>query len=275
MRLAVLADVHANLHALTLVIERLSSQRITRYVCAGDLVGYGPYPNECVAHLRELDALCVAGNHDLMAVGRLSVDSAGRLARRTLLWTQEVLQDTTRDFLLSLPTVAELSSTVVSHGAVGDPTTYVRGADQAADELDRLSRRYATASVLVLGHTHQPFAYARRAGRLTPSPEGTVELPPGDVVLLNPGSVGQPRERAPLVRFMVLDLEAREATFHALALDVQACRRELRRRGLPPAACHRPPSRIRSVRSWIVRRTRAKRLVTRWRAARKGTTPDR
>jgi len=95
-RVGVLSDVHANLHALDAALEFLDTQRLDGYLCAGDLVGYGPFPNECVRRVLDLPVTCVAGNHDLIAIGRLSDERCIPRARDSLRWTRSVLDDDAR-----------------------------------------------------------------------------------------------------------------------------------------------------------------------------------
>jgi predicted phosphodiesterase len=242
-RLGVISDVHANLHALDAVLDFLSTQELDGYLCAGDLVGYGPFPNECAGRVLALPGLCVAGNHDLIALGRLGDERCAPLARASLRWTRTALDDEARAMLAGLPLGAEQHGVVLRHGSVADPTEYVLTADRAQACLDELSGVVPGANVLVLGHTHRPMAVGRRRGLLLHEAAGEVALQAGEPMALNPGAVGQSRGRDPRARVMILDLTERVASFHALDYDVQACRRALRDRGLPEGSCHLPPSR--------------------------------
>jgi predicted phosphodiesterase len=240
MRWGVISDVHANLHALEAVLAALEREGVDRIVCAGDLVGYGPRPNECVARVASLEPAPVvaAGNHDLMAVGRLPTLDLGPLPRQTLEWTWEVLDRDARRYLEGLPETAVTGDGVVAaHGSLDDPAKYVRSETAAGEELNRLADVHPDARVLVLGHTHMPLAVAHD-GALPADRE--VALPDGRC-LLNAGSVGQSRERRPLARTLVLDLERGAARFLAVEYDVRATKRELRDAGLPENACHLPP----------------------------------
>jgi predicted phosphodiesterase len=238
VRYGVLADVHGNLEALRAVLSALEREGVDGFLVAGDLVGYGPYPNECVTAVAELSATCVAGNHDLIALGILSDDRCIELARHSLRWTRQILGTDERAFLAALPRVATAPGGVrVAHGALDDPQEYTTAAGQALAQLDRLDDG---DRALVLGHTHRTLAYTRSAGRLPT--RGATALPPGEAVLLNPGAVGQSRELRVRARFAVLDLEARQARFFAIPYDVGACRSALRRVGLSPRSCHLRPS---------------------------------
>jgi predicted phosphodiesterase len=244
MRYGVISDVHGNLHALEAVLARLEAAGVDRIVCAGDLVGYGPRPNECVARIASLEApaLVVAGNHDLMAVGRLPSDGLGPLPRQTLEWTWGVLDRETREYLEALPaTAATEDGVAAAHGSLEDPAEYVLDAAAARDQLRRLAEHHPEARVLVLGHTHQPLACGPEAEL---EARGEVELDAGaGPWLLNAGSVGQSRERQPLARGLVLDAGAGVAGFVAVDYDVAATKRELRAAGLPERACHLAPGR--------------------------------
>lgn len=248
-RLGVVSDIHANLHALDAALAFLDTQELDGYLCAGDLVGYGPFPNECVRRVLDLPVTCVAGNHDLIALGRLSDDRCIPLARDSLRWTRSVLDDDARARLEALPLSATAHGVALHHGAPGDPQRYIVSDAEAFACLDELG-----APILVLGHTHRPMAVGRRRGSVLRGASGPVPLEPDEPILLNPGAVGQSRSRDPRARVMVLDLAQRVATFHALDYDVAACRQALRERALPPDSCHVPRSRIREVAGALRRR---------------------
>jgi predicted phosphodiesterase len=243
MRYGVIADVHANLQALEAALGFLSRQHVDRYLCAGDLVGYGPQPNECVRRVLELPGSCVAGNHDLIALGQLTDERCSPLAQASLRWTRGALDDDVRALLARLAPGARVGDIALHHGSPSDPREYVLTEAQARACLANLARRDPGATILILGHTHRPLAVADRRGSLLGRAPGTVDLPADEPVVLNPGAVGQSRSRDVRARVMVLDLEARVATFDAVPYDVAACRRALRERGLPPESCHLPRSR--------------------------------
>jgi diadenosine tetraphosphatase ApaH/serine/threonine PP2A family protein phosphatase len=259
MRYGVIADVHANLHALDASLAFLSTQDVGGYLCAGDLVGYGPFPNESVRRVLDLDGACVAGNHDLITLGRLSDERCIPLARDSLRWTRDVLDDDVRALLGALPATARVDGLVLCHAWLDDPQPYVVAEQDAMARLRDLDR----AGVVIAGHTHRPMAVAARTGTLLRGAAGTVRLPPGEPVLVNPGAVGQSRTADPRARVMVLDTEARTAAFHALPYDVAACRDALRERGLPANACHLAPSRWRDAASAVGHRVRRLRAASR------------
>jgi predicted phosphodiesterase len=252
VRYAVLSDVHANLPALRTVLDSLQSERVDGYLVTGDVVGYGAHPNECIELLASLDAVCVAGNHDLIAIGALPPTRAGQLARRTLEWTTSVLSPAGRDYLAALPRSTVVGDALLAHGSTDDPEEYVTTPQRADDLLASAPTR-----LLLLGHTHHTWAHGLRHGTVLRRRTGVVRLDPDDRWLLNSGSVGQSRDQTAAARLALLDVATGRVTFLAVRYDVDACRRALVRAGLPPTTYHLRPSRAR-------RRTRLIRLLRGW-----------
>jgi predicted phosphodiesterase len=247
MRYGVLADVHGNAFALRTALDSLAAAGVDGWLCAGDIVGYGPQPNECVDLLVERDVRCVAGNHELLVLGRLQLDDSGRLARETTPWTRSVLTEDSRRYLAALPATVRLPGLLMAHGSVADARTYVREETQARDQLREMRRLDAGAEVLVLGHTHRQWMFGESSGTV-PIGSAPAPLPTGGV-LLNPGSVGQSREteRVPRARFLLLDLERRHVRFFVEPYDVQAALAALRQHGLPRSCLHVPRGRVRAI----------------------------
>lgn len=236
LRLGLICDVHANLAALEVALRALDRAGVDRIVCGGDLVGYGPQPNECVALLAEREIDSVAGNHDLVALGHDGLERCGPVAAATLAWTREQIDDNTRRHLAGLPRRLEVGPVVVAHGSLDDPWRYLKDPGEAAAELAALPSEWST---LVVGHTHRPLVVGQHAGRLR---RREVAMAPGDRWLVNPGAVGQSRELRPLVRLAVLDSDRARLSRLALSYDHRATRAALEAAGLPPGACHVPPA---------------------------------
>lgn len=247
-RYGVIADVHGNLHALRATLERLTAAGIERLLCLGDVIGYGPHPVECAELVASLEPVAVAGNHEHAALGLLSDERFTASARRSLAWTRETLPPEVRAALARRPLVAEAPGVLLAHGSPDRVDEYVRSETRATQLLDRLRDEHPGAANLLLGHTHEAWAFARGRGTLLRGRPGLVALEPGGTVLLNPGSVGQSRDRRPHARFLVLDLGVGTAEFHSVPYDIEGCRQALRERGLPPEWCHVVPPRRERVR---------------------------
>ena len=240
MRLGLISDVHGNLPALEAVLDALAG--VDRLLCAGDLVGYGPFPDKCVTRVAEAGAVTVAGNHDLIALGRLSTERCVPLARETLEWTRGRLGEDARRALEALPLRADPEDgLVLTHGGLGDPQRYVRSEAEAREQLEGVD----AGATLVLGHTHVPLVVGEDRGELLRGGTGMVDLPAAERHLVNPGAVGQSRSADPRARAAVLDTDAASVELIAVDYDVRATRRALRAAGLPPNACHARPQRFR------------------------------
>ncbi len=265
MRYAVIADVHANLPALEAVIADLRTRATDGVVVLGDIVGYGAFPNECVDVIATAGWPCLAGNHDLMALGALSDARCIPMARQTLAWTRQVIGDDVRTYLASLPPTLSLAGGVVAaHGTLASPEEYLTTADQAIANLSRLPEIAVSSDILLVGHTHRVWACTSQ-GR-TPAVRGDEPVGLGRLpVVVNPGAVGQVRGGRVCARYAILDVEARTAEFRSVAYDVRRERSELARQGLP-AGTYR-------IRRSVIGRLR--RLARTARGGRKGAVEER
>ena len=229
MRIAVLSDIHANLVALDAVLAALGAVDAVWHL--GDVVGYGPEPDEVVARLRDLGAIGVRGNHDAAAAGGSEIDSFNPDARRAMEWTRRTIAPETRAWLAALPSRRTESEFTLVHGSPRDPTwEYITTAPVAGRNLDILDTPYG-----LHGHTHLPSAFRDDDGfveMLSPSDGSTLDLD-GRRVLANPGSVGQPRDGDPRASALVLDPERGELTWQRAAYDIGAVQSTMRRRRLP------------------------------------------
>jgi diadenosine tetraphosphatase ApaH/serine/threonine PP2A family protein phosphatase len=237
LRVAVISDIHANLHALESVLEAIDADPPDRTWCLGDLVGYGPRPNEVVEVVRERADLCLVGNHDLAALGRIDLDDFALDAAVSARWTQAVLLDENRDFLAGLSSTAEADGAQLFHASPRDPVwEYVITEEAARDALER-----TVAPVVFVGHSHLALAIALLDGQLDGglAPGGSEADVGEGRWLLNPGSVGQPRDSDPRAAWIDLDLEARRAQFRRVTYPIERTQAEIRERELPEALAER------------------------------------
>jgi predicted phosphodiesterase len=236
MRVAVISDIHANYHALETVLAEVDAARVDAVWCLGDTVGYGPRPNECCEIVEALADLCLVGNHDLVVLGELAVSDFNDEAAAAATWTVKVLAPESRAFLARLKPLAALDGVELFHASARDPVwEYV-----LTEEAARATFELTEAPVVLVGHSHVALELtldgAEVAGGLAPA--GTkIEL--SGRWLLNPGSVGQPRDGDPRAAWLLLDLERRFAQFHRVAYPVERTQEEMRERGLPRALAAR------------------------------------
>jgi predicted phosphodiesterase len=237
MRVAVVSDIHGNLHALEAVLAEIDREQPDALWCLGDLVGYGPRPNECCATTRLRCDLCLAGNHDLGVLGELDVDDFSPEAAAAVRWTQTALTDDARGFLTSLEPSAKAEQSELYHASPRDPVwEYV-----LTEEAARAALELTTAPVVLVGHSHVPLAVVLSDGRLSGglALDGEEADLSGARWLLNPGSVGQPRDGDPRAAWLLLDLGLHRAAFRRVAYPVERTQAEIRARGLPEVLASR------------------------------------
>jgi len=236
MRFLVLSDIHANLSGLDAALAA-AKDRWDRAICLGDIVGYGPDPNEVIDRVRSLGAVTIRGNHDKAGSGLEDASDFNPVARSAALWTREQLRPENRDYLVNLPTgPLKLDGITFVHGAYHDEDEYVFTQAQALDGLLE-----AESPVTFFGHTHLQGGFSLRDNQVAAVhlrlPEGahstTLAITPGTNYLLNPGSVGQPRDGDPRAGFAIADLEHGGVEFWRVAYDVTAVQARMTRAGLP------------------------------------------
>lgn len=232
MRILLVSDIHANLVALETVLQTAPARDAVW--CLGDVVGYGPSPNECCERLREEQALCLAGNHDWAVLGRLPLDEFNDLARAGLVWTRDALGPENRDWLetLSPQRVMPDHDLTLVHGSPREPIwEYITDPLVAAENM-----AFFKTSACCFGHTHRPLSYHLdvRDHILTPRllPEQTPFALKAKM-LVNPGSVGQPRDGDPRAAYAIVDVTARTLTHYRVEYDIAATQRAMRDARLP------------------------------------------
>jgi predicted phosphodiesterase len=218
MRIAVLSDIHSNLVALDAVLAHMGTVDALWHL--GDVVGYGPDPDAVVERLAGLGAVGVRGNHDAAAAGGPEIEYFNPDARKAMEWTIARISPATRTHLAGLPERLTIEDVSLVHGSLRDPTwEYVTTLAIARASLDLLA-----TPVGLHGHTHVPVAFIADEGRtdVVPVEDATRLQLPDRPVLLNPGSVGQPRDGDPRAAYLVLDTEARVVTWHRVEYDIAA-----------------------------------------------------
>jgi len=235
VRVAIVSDIHGNLHALEAVLEAIDRDAPDAIWCLGDLVGYGPRPNRCCAVVAERADFCLIGNHDLAVLGRLDFDDFQPDAALSARWTTAALEDEPRAYLESLESNGEREGIGLFHASPRDPVwEYVLTPEVAA-----ASMAAASQELVLVGHSHVALHHRVSDGMLLLAGDGTHLGLAADRWLLNPGSVGQPRDTDPRAAWMLLDVGSRRASFHRVEYDVAKTQQEIRDRGLPEALAAR------------------------------------
>jgi predicted phosphodiesterase len=240
MRYLILSDIHANLQALEAVLDAAASAQWDRVVVLGDLVGYGADPNGVVDRVRALDPLAIIrGNHDKAACGLDDGSNFNNVARFAAAWTHDELTADNREYLRELPQGPSAIDALleICHGAPFDEDYYIFNADDATRALDTARR-----PLCLFGHTHVPVAFQRHDGRLggfAPQGDSELKLAEGVAYLVNPGSVGQPRDGDPRAAYAVLDVDALMLALRRVEYPVHAAQRRILDAGLPTSLANR------------------------------------
>jgi diadenosine tetraphosphatase ApaH/serine/threonine PP2A family protein phosphatase len=231
MRVAVVSDIHSSLYALEAVLAAIDAEAPDELWCLGDLVGYGPHPNECCAVIAERGDVCLAGNHDLAVRGTIDLEEFGGEAAIAAGWTREVLEPQFRELLDRLEPQGAAHGVALYHGSARDPIwEYVLSHEAALATLE-----LADSPLVLVGHSHVALQIVDAAEGLAGgvAPAGTEGDVGGKRALLNPGSVGQPRDGDPRAAYLLLDLDEQRASFHRVDYDIERTQREIRDAGLP------------------------------------------
>jgi len=233
-RIGLISDVHANLPALEAVLDGLAKRGVERIVCCGDLVDYAPWPIEVIARLREMDVVSVQGNHDAAAAGVFPIDGFAEEARATVDWTRAILSSNEMRFLAGLEQTHTEEDFVMVHGSLRGPLwEYVRDPFVAGECFALLARPLG-----FFGHSHIQGGFMRVSGQVKGiDPQKELHILPGGKYLVNPGSVGQPRDGDPRAAYAVIDLDhdrnLGRVTFERVSYDIAAVMRAIDRTGLP------------------------------------------
>ena len=236
MRIAVLADIHSNLEALEAVLRALERARIDRFVCVGDVVGYGANPKECIDLVREKCDIVIAGNHDWAVAGRLSMEFFNTYAREAIAWTRERLPPADISWLRDLPIQADLDGlATLVHSTLHNPPAF----DYLLTSYDaHLTMRVLERPLCFVGHSHIPITFMERGG-LGFTFADTIDLTKVEKAIINPGSVGQPRDENPAAAYAIYDTVKRRVTLHRVSYDVQAASDKIQTAGLPQVLADR------------------------------------
>ena len=222
-----------NLEALEAVLSDATAAGADAFACLGDIVGYGADPNACCERVRALGCPVVQGNHDHAAGGRYSLSWFNPVAAQALRWTRRALSPENRAWLAALPLVARTPGASLVHASLENPADwpYLTSTEAAAAHFDKQADRICFA-----GHTHVPLLFVKIGGRIVPTLLDAVRFSdaPDVKAVVNPGSVGQPRDDDPTAAYLLFDTEAEAVVPRRVAYDMAAAADKIRAAGLPP-----------------------------------------
>ncbi|MFO1054178.1 MAG: metallophosphoesterase family protein [Planctomycetota bacterium] len=242
MRIGILGDVHSNLEALTVVIDRLRTTGVEHWVQVGDIVGYGADPVACIEILRELRCTVCLGNHDAAVVGFIPTEYFNHFARKAIEWTRDQLRPTDLEYLRGLPLKVEHPHYTVVHGSLHLPEQfgYVFSPVEAADSIAKQRTKVA-----FVGHSHIPAVYLHHTGgaprdiQCVYESEFEVDISKFDRALVNVGSVGQPRDEDPRAAYCVYDSDTHLVRVSRVDYDIATTQQKIRQAGLPAVLADR------------------------------------
>ena len=231
MRYGIFGDIHGNLHALEAVLKAYEQEHIDEFLCTGDLVGYGANPHECIERTRAVCKHIVAGNHDFAVCEKLTLEFFNSYAKSAVLWTREALTKEDLDYLQGLPITVNVGTDVtLSHATIYDAHAF----DYIQTQYDaHLSLQELRTPCGFVGHSHIPISFYLRDGVVGWTMETTIDVDACEKVLVNVGSVGQPRDENPKAAYAVFDTEERKVWIKRVAYDVDGAIRAIEQNRLP------------------------------------------
>ena len=237
MRYAIIADIHSNLAALTAVLDDIKNQGgMDDIWCLGDVVGYGPDPRECIAILQQITNISVAGNHDWAVIGgknEVDISEFNPDAAYADQWTAQQLSNEDMDYLSNLPLVIERDDFTLVHGSPREPVReYLLSAGAARENLAYFETRFC-----LVGHSHQPVVFTcDETGNCSVRyflPDSPVTTTGESRLIINPGSVGQPRDSNPDAAYAIYDSEQHLVTLCRVPYDIRSTQEKMQAHGLP------------------------------------------
>jgi diadenosine tetraphosphatase ApaH/serine/threonine PP2A family protein phosphatase len=233
MKYAIISDVHSNLEALAAAVEDIRASGADRIICCGDVVGYGPQPEECCAILKSAGIICTLGNHDAALIGRLSISGFNEYALKAIGINAELISADSKLYISSLPERLCENGILFVHGSPRDPVNeYLSSVDKLRNNIVLIKER-----VCFHGHTHYPMVYSENesgSGNVERPFDGfSISLAENKKYIINVGSVGQPRDNDPRCCLVYFDTDTGVVVFRRIEYDVPAVQARMRAIGIP------------------------------------------
>jgi putative phosphoesterase len=236
VRYGIFSDIHSNLEAFDEVIKAYKKEKIDKYLCVGDIVGYAADPKECITRLKQINAETIAGNHDWAAVGLTETTYFRPVAKQAILWTVKQLNDEEKDFLKSLKLVYENKDLIMVHGTLNQPEEfyYLLDIDSAQATFDLMKK-----NICFVGHSHVTGIFIKDKEKISYINQSDIAITPDKKYIVNVGSVGQPRDRDNRATYCVFDTEKQEVYLKRVNYDIQAAQEKIIHTGLPSILAER------------------------------------
>ncbi|MFH1359829.1 MAG: metallophosphoesterase family protein [Candidatus Omnitrophota bacterium] len=231
MRYGIFSDIHGNLQALEVIVRALKKEHIDRYLCVGDIIGYGANPQECIKAVVNLKAACVAGNHDWAILSKVDIQYFNPMAAEAVYWTRENTTKENKDFLENLELVYKDEQLMAVHGTLSEPEYF----DYLMDR--RLARETFTLmdrAICFVGHSHIPGIFVQKQELIAYASVVDITLEEGCRYIVNTGSVGQPRDGSPMAAYCVFDSVKKNVCVKRVNYDIEEAQRRILLAGLPP-----------------------------------------
>ncbi len=233
----VFSDVHANVEALDAIYQELTERQVEKFVCLGDIVGYGPNPNEVVQMIKDKCDICILGNHDNVALQREAHEHFNPLAQYVIHWTQEVLNDSSIEYLKERPYLIRDNGVYFVHASPKSPSDwfYVNSLDDSVEALD-----FCPDDICFIGHTHCPgFVVKESNESYSVLDKNYFQLKEGQKILINVGSVGQPRDKNPQTSACIYNSETQEFELIRINYDFVSTQNKMVELKFPSFLVHR------------------------------------
>ncbi|MEA1913123.1 MAG: metallophosphoesterase family protein [candidate division WOR-3 bacterium] len=234
---AIISDIHGNLESLLKVVEKIKSHKeIEKVICLGDIVGYGADPEKCIQITKKISDVILAGNHDFAACGMTNIEVFNPFAKQAVLWTRKVLDYREINFLKNLPLKSSMENMDFVHSSLYRPEEwrYLLSASDTYIDFQIMEK-----DILFIGHSHTPLVFENKVGKVKTITKEEMNLQPEGKYIINPGSVGQPRDGDPRASFVIFDSKKNHLQRIRLEYDILEAQRKIREANLPEILAER------------------------------------
>ena len=230
-----IADIHSNFEAFKTVLKDLENRgTVDQIWCLGDMIGYGPDPDNCIDLMKQVGNICIAGNHDLASIGKISIENFNPFAAYANKWTQDKLEESYKEYIATLPLKLVVGDSTIVHGSPRSPIwEYV-----ISSKIATINFKYFETQFCFIGHSHVPEIYTfndldQKCEHIQLAPNSCIKLNDNLRYIINPGSVGQPRDGNPEASYMIFNSDDLLLDYRRIPYDISSTQQKMRDYGLP------------------------------------------